>query len=170
MNAERLHRTSRWGGSFPIVLLLLTVGLACGACVTQPGAGQQPGITASHVPSTPTPAQTAAQLVIEAPSPTPPVDLTPTAQPTPLATVVPTVAPKPTAKPTPIITPAPTKPPPAVKPAPVDPNAAAKAAGASAVCADGTWSYSKNRSGTCSKHGGVHWWTGNLGAAGPGAH
>jgi hypothetical protein len=31
-------------------------------------------------------------------------------------------------------------------------------------------SYSKNRSGTCSGHGGVHWWTGNVGAAGPGAH
>src|SRR5213596_3283176 len=40
---------------------------------------------------------------------------------------------------------------------PADPYAAAKAAGASAVCADGTWSYSKTRSGTCSHHGGVHW-------------
>jgi hypothetical protein len=50
------------------------------------------------------------------------------------------------------------------------PYAAATAAGATAVCADGTWSYSKHRSGTCSGHGGVHWWTGNLGAAGPGAH
>jgi hypothetical protein len=38
------------------------------------------------------------------------------------------------------------------------------------VCADGTWSFSQTRSGTCSHHGGVHWWTGNLGAAGPGAH
>jgi len=54
-------------------------------------------------------------------------------------------------------------------PAP-DPYAAATAAGATAVCADGTWSYSKTRSGTCSHHGGVHWWTGNLGPAGPGAH
>jgi hypothetical protein len=53
---------------------------------------------------------------------------------------------------------------------PPDPYAAAKAAGASAVCADGTLSFSKNRSGTCSSHGGVHWWTGNLGPAGPGAH
>jgi len=57
------------------------------------------------------------------------------------------------------------------KPKPVtDPYAAATAAGASAVCADGTWSYSQNRSGTCSHHGGVHWWTGNLGAPGPGGH
>jgi Protein of unknown function (DUF3761) len=54
--------------------------------------------------------------------------------------------------------------------APQDPHAAATAAGASAVCADGTWSFSQNRSGTCSHHGGVHWWTGNLGPAGPGAH
>jgi hypothetical protein len=38
------------------------------------------------------------------------------------------------------------------------------------VCADGSWSFSKTRSGTCSGHGGVHWWTGNLGPAGPGAH
>src|SRR6266849_2184856 len=38
---------------------------------------------------------------------------------------------------------------------PQDPYAAATAAGASAVCADGTWSYSKTRSGTCSTHGGV---------------
>jgi uncharacterized protein DUF3761 len=59
--------------------------------------------------------------------------------------------------------------PPVVAP-PADPYAAATAAGATAVCADGTWSYSQHRSGTCSSHGGVHWWTGNLGAAGPGAH
>ena len=50
------------------------------------------------------------------------------------------------------------------------PYPAARSAGASAVCADGTWSYSKHRSGTCSSHGGVHWWTGNLGPAGPGGH
>jgi len=59
---------------------------------------------------------------------------------------------------------------PVAQPAPQDPYAAATAAGATAVCADGTWSYSQNRSGTCSHHGGVHWWTGNLGPAGPGAH
>jgi serine/threonine-protein kinase len=51
-----------------------------------------------------------------------------------------------------------------------DPYPAATAAGATAVCADGSWSFSKSRSGTCSQHGGVHWWTGNLGPAGPGAH
>ena len=49
-----------------------------------------------------------------------------------------------------------------------DPVAAAKAAGATAVCNDGTWSYSASRSGTCSRHGGVYWWTGIVGPAGPG--
>lgn len=73
---------------------------------------------------------------------------------------------------------APTVAPTTAPPAPVgggggtsnDPYADAKAAGATAVCADGTWSFSQNRSGTCSHHGGVHWWTGNLGPAGPGDH
>jgi hypothetical protein len=74
--------------------------------------------------------------------------------------------------------PAPTAKPPAqpataapVAPAPtVDPVADAKAKGATAICADGSLSFSKTRSGTCSGNGGVHWWTGNVGAAGPGAH
>jgi serine/threonine-protein kinase len=72
--------------------------------------------------------------------------------------------------PSPVATPVVAKPVVAAPVRPADPYAAAKAAGASAVCADGTWSYSKTRSGTCSRHGGVHWWTGNLGPAGPGAH
>ena len=72
--------------------------------------------------------------------------------------------------PSPVATPVVAKPVVAAPVQPADPYAAAKAAGASAVCADGTWSYSKTRSGTCSHHGGVHWWTGNLGPAGPGAH
>jgi serine/threonine-protein kinase len=87
--------------------------------------------------------------------------------PTPVAQVVkPTPKPKP--KPKPVAKPVP-KPVPKPKPA-TDPYAAATASGATAVCADGTWSFSQNRSGTCSHHGGVHWWTGNLGAPGPGAH
>jgi hypothetical protein len=81
----------------------------------------------------------------------------------------------PSPSPNPTLAPPPPPPPPPTAaatsaPAPPDPYAAAKAAGASAVCADGTWSYSKTRSGTCSGHGGVHWWTGNLGPAGPGGH
>jgi hypothetical protein len=89
------------------------------------------------------------------PSPSPSPSPSPTRPPTPPPTVAPTAAPAPVVAP-----PAP----------PADPYAAATAAGASAVCADGSWSFSKTRSGTCSGHGGVHWWTGNLGPAGPGAH
>jgi len=91
-----------------------------------------------------------------------PVTSTATAVASPVAVAV--VTPSPAAAPV-VVPPVP----PAVTP-PADPYAAAKAAGASAVCADGTWSFSQHRSGTCSSHGGVHWWTGNLGAAGPGAH
>ena len=88
------------------------------------------------------------------------------ASPTPLPAQSPSPSPSPVTSPTP-------KPKPVAKPAPkpaATPYAAAKAAGATAVCADGTWSFSQHRSGTCSHHGGVHWWTGNLGAAGPGGH
>jgi hypothetical protein len=74
-----------------------------------------------------------------------------------------------TAAPTANVT-SPPVPPVATAPTPTDPYAAAKAAGATAICADGSLSFSKTRSGTCSKNGGVHWWTGNVGAAGPGAH
>jgi hypothetical protein len=88
-----------------------------------------------------------------------------TASPSPSPSPQPSPSPSPIASPTHAAAVAPPVPPPAP-----DPYAAAKAAGATAVCADGTWSYSKTRSGTCSHHGGVHWWTGNLGPAGPGAH
>jgi serine/threonine-protein kinase len=91
----------------------------------------------------------------------------PAASPTPSPRASPSPSPTPRPSPVAVATAAPA---PVVAPAPQDPYAAATAAGASAVCADGTWSYSKTRSGTCSSHGGVHWWTGNLGAAGPGAH
>ena len=58
------------------------------------------------------------------------------------------------ASPTPILSPAPpVAAAPVAAPVATDPYAAATAAGASAVCADGTWSYSQNRSGTCSHHG-----------------
>jgi hypothetical protein len=60
--------------------------------------------------------------------------------------------------------------PPASAPAALDPHAVAYNAGATAICADGSYSFSANRSGTCSQHGGVHWWTGRVGAPGPGTH
>ena len=37
-----------------------------------------------------------------------------------------------------------------------------RAKGVSAVCNDGTYSYSQHRSGTCSHHGGVRTWTGRI--------
>jgi hypothetical protein len=80
-----------------------------------------------------------------------------TLPPVPVATAAPTVAPT-------------AAPPVAPTAAPTDPYAAAKAAGATAVCADGSLSFSPTRQGTCSGHGGVHWWTGNVGAEGPGDH
>ncbi len=53
---------------------------------------------------------------------------------------------------------------------PADPYAAATAAGATAVCADKSWSYSQHRSGTCSGTAECIGRPGNLGAAGPGDH
>jgi hypothetical protein len=38
--------------------------------------------------------------------------------------------------------------------------AALRAQGISAICNDGSYSYSQHRSGTCSHHGGVREWTG----------
>ncbi len=122
------------------------------------GVAQPPSTSAGHQ---------AAQVL---PSATPSAESQPAS---PSATASP--SPSPLASPSPTPPPAPVAaataaPAPVVAPAPQNPYAAATAAGASAVCADGTWSFSKTRSGTCSSHGGVHWWTGNLGPAGPGAH
>jgi serine/threonine-protein kinase len=82
----------------------------------------------------------------------------------------PTPSPSASALASPLPSPTPQAPATSAPAASSDPYPAATAAGASAVCADGSWSFSKTRSGTCSGHGGVHWWTGNLGPAGPGAH
>jgi type IV secretory pathway VirB10-like protein len=100
------------------------------------------------------------------PPPATPTTATTVATSTPTASPTATEAPAPAQAPAVVQAPVAAQPP----PPPANPYAAATAAGASAVCADRTWSYSKNRSGTCSSHGGVHWWTGNLGPAGPGAH
>jgi hypothetical protein len=115
--------------------------------------------------ATPRPAESATAATQLVPTPTPTVTPAPTPVPTPVPTPRPTPAP---ARPAP--TEAPATRAPAPVPAPSDPYAAATAAQASAVCADGSYSFSAHRSGTCSHHGGVHWWTGNLGPAGPGAN
>ena len=60
--------------------------------------------------------------------------------------------------------------PPADAPAPApadDPFPDATAAGATAVCVDGTWSFAHGGE-VCTYHGGVLWWTGRFGPAGPG--
>jgi hypothetical protein len=48
-----------------------------------------------------------------------------------------------------------------------DPFPAATAAGATAVCTDGTWSFAHGGD-VCTRHGAVLWWTGRFGPAGPG--
>jgi hypothetical protein len=88
----------------------------------------------------------------------------------PAATASPKPTPSPSPSPSPSASPSIEAPAPPAPAASNDPYPAATKAGATAVCADGSWSFSKTRSGTCSGHGGVHWWTGNLGPAGPGAH
>jgi hypothetical protein len=52
-------------------------------------------------------------------------------------------------------------------PNPEDPFPDATAAGATAVCVDRTWSYAHGGD-VCTYHGGVLWWTGRFGPAGPG--
>jgi hypothetical protein len=90
--------------------------------------------------------------------------------PSPAVAASPKSTPSPSPSPSPSPAPSIEAPAPPAPPASNDPYPAATKAGATAVCADGSWSFSKTRSGTCSGHGGVHWWTGNLGPAGPGAH
>ena len=147
-----LRTGTAWKLAFSGFVGLLLIG-ALSNVVAQP-----PSTSAGHqiaaVPSSPTP-----------PAESRPASPSSAASPSPshLASPSPTPPPSPVAAPTAV-------PAPVVAPPPQNPYAAATAAGASAVCADGTWSFSKTRSGTCSSHGGVHWWTGNLGPAGPGAH
>ncbi|MGI8848484.1 MAG: DUF4236 domain-containing protein [Candidatus Dormibacteria bacterium] len=76
---------------------------------------------------------------------TPKATLAPTASPTPVPAAVPAAVP----------TPAPTAAPTAV---PIAAPTADPLAGVTAICNDGTYSYSAHRSGTCSKHGGVRQW------------
>jgi hypothetical protein len=71
---------------------------------------------------------------------------TPTTVPSRTPTSVPSSTPRPTATPVSVVA----RPPAAVS--------AAIPVGASAVCVDGTYSFSQNRRGTCSHHGGVSRW------------
>jgi outer membrane biosynthesis protein TonB len=145
-----------------LMLLTLTVAVACGS----PAASTP--VVAAATTATPTAEPTSTPAPTADPTPTPTPAPTLAATPAPPPAVAPAAAPV-AAVPAPAPRVAP-PPPPVAQPPAADPYAPATAAGASAVCADGTWSYSKSRSGTCSHHGGVHWWTGNLGPAGPGGH
>lgn len=119
-----------------LMVLTLTVAVACGS-----RAGPTPAVAAA-TSATPT----AEPTTTPTPEPTATPTAPPTAAPAPASAVaVPAPAPRVAAQ-----APAP---PPVAQPPAADPYAAATAAGASAVCADGSWSFSKNRSGTCSHHG-----------------
>jgi hypothetical protein len=153
-HASGLRGMARWKLAVVGIASLVFIGFVGNAAFAQPPstpAGHQVAevLPSAHPSSVSHPASPSAQA---SPSPSPVAKPAPSPSPTPPLAVA-TVAPAPV-----------------VAPPPPDPYAAATAAGASAVCADGTWSFSKTRSGTCSHHGGVHWWTGNLGPAGPGAH
>jgi xanthosine utilization system XapX-like protein len=110
---------------------------------------------------------------------TPTLTLTPTVTNTPTITKTPTVTNKPTETITPTITSTPTdtstptitftpsrtptlKPTITYTPIPYTPPARTYPLGATAICNDGTYSYSQHRSGTCSRHGGVKQWLVNL--------
>lgn len=73
------------------------------------------------------------------------------------SSVVTSSAPRPTAQPQ-VSAPQPQQPPPPQVSAPQEPAPSNHPAGASAICNDGTYSYSANRRGTCSHHGGVAQW------------
>jgi hypothetical protein len=128
--------------------------------------------SSSHPASpAPTPAVLSAQQVATV-APTPSPTVTPIATPAPTPT--PTVTPRPTPR---AVTPRPVAkvaPRPAVASTPASTasgytnsdgnyvpsptHADTPPAGASAQCADGTYSFSVHRSGTCSHHGGVAVW------------
>jgi Protein of unknown function (DUF3761) len=108
---------------------------------------------------------TASPLVTSTPTATPVPTPVPTPAPTPAPTPVPTPVPTPiptpyvppatpyVAPPTPYVAPATPYVPPVVTQPPYNPYA-----GATAICSDGTLSFSAHRSGTCSHHGGVAEW------------
>jgi hypothetical protein len=168
-------RSQKSAGGFALAVLLYTVpvpGLFTAmdiAAATSPapstqvagtGGGRQTSL------ATPRSENSSAPTTTAAPSPTPPAEPSPSASTAPAA-APPAVQPVPTPK----------KSAAPVPPTATDPYAAQKAQdpalraqGISAICADGTYSSSASRSGTCSHHGGVHWWTGLVGAEGPGTH
>jgi len=137
-----------------VTLLFILTFAACGGSTSPSGSPTATGAAAVHTAVTPAAPKASAsssatsaakQQAANAPTATPvpptttPVPPTATLRP-PTATPVP-----PTATPVPLPTPVP-------RPAPAVPS------NVTAVCRDGTYSYSQHRQGTCSHHGGVAYW------------
>ncbi len=145
-----------------LILIFSLVLTSCGAPAAAPVPTWTPEATrriAITIEVAPTPTATAI------PTPT----LAATATLTPTRTATPTTIP--TKVPTKVPTRRPTLPPaarpllPTATRAPiVQPTTAAPQvpAGATAICVDGTYSFSQHRRGTCSHHGGVRTWLANL--------
>lgn len=117
------------------VLLFILVGVTNPTSTQVASDKEVKGITTAQPSSTATPSPSIA------PSPTLSSSLVPS--PTATAKPTPTVTPKPVATSTPVPTTAPS---------------VNSSSGATAICRDGTYSYSQHRSGTCSHHGGVAQW------------
>jgi hypothetical protein len=119
--------------------------------LTCPAIGSPLGSGSPTPTPTPTPTDTPCTLLgtdaCGLPTPTPTHSPTPT--PTPTPTHTPTHTPTPTPTPTHSPTPPPTT---HITPPPTPYS------GPTAICNDGTYSYSQTRSGTCSHHGGVRQW------------
>lgn len=175
----RTHPTRRVGANWAIWAVALFVAISIlGGLTNQPSASGGTGTAAPIVADSPTSGQSTSGIA-SSPSahPVPPAVASPSASPSTTALAPPTpartVAPPPatTQPPRPPATtqppppaPATTQPPrpPATTQAPVEappaPLPSGPPAGATALCNDGTYSFSQHHQGTCSHHGGVAQW------------
>src|SRR6476646_3741613 len=169
----RTHPTRRVGANWAIWAVALFVAISIvGGLTNQPSASGGTGTAAPSVADSPTPGQPTSSIA-SSPSahPVPPPVSSPSASPSTTAPAAPTpprtVAPPPatTQVPThapraPAPTPAPR--PPATTQAPIEappaPLPTGPPAGATALCNDGTYSFSQHHQGTCSHHGVVAQW------------
>lgn len=103
----------------------------------------------------PTSSPTVSSSQSPTPSPTPSVVVTRVPSPTSTSTPSNSSSPTPSLSPTPTPTPTPTV---TRSPSPTATSSISWPQDSSARCKDGTFSYSKTRSGTCSGHGGVDTW------------
>jgi Protein of unknown function (DUF3761) len=174
----RTHPTRRVGANWAIWAVALFVAISIlGGLTNQPSASGGTGTAAPSVADSPTSGQSTSGIA-SSPSahPVPPAVASPSASPsttalappTPARTVAPppatTQPPRPPATTQPPRPPATTQPPrpPATTQAPVEappaPLPSGPPAGATALCNDGTYSFSQHHQGTCSHHGGVAQW------------